>query len=205
MQGEGPQRVSTRRHHAGSVFGVAGYSDFFQRIQTWICSESSPCYGCPQFVKKGQKKKTKMRLWYPNKMWPPKNQAHGLAGTLRWKSACKASSTSLKDQAGPQECPWLSFPICQMSQLGHMLHFSYPRCPESHCVPGNSLAPKQIIFTDNLKPATGKVFCQNFHFFQDWGGTKHRALFYILPHAYYPYMTCPYYMDILLHVHDKFF
>lgn len=151
-------------------------------------------------LKKDRKRKQKWGCDIQTKCDHPRTKLTGLQGPSVGSQHAKLPQPPWKTRRGPKNVH-----DSEMSQLGHMLHFSYPRCPESHCVPGNSLAPKQIIFTDNLKPATGKVFCQNFHFFQDWGGTKHRALFYILPHAYYPYMTCPYYMDILLHVYDKFF
>lgn len=77
-----------------------------------------------------------------------------------------------------------------MSQLDLMLQFSHPGCPSESCgLPNNSLTSKQVISIYNLKPATRKEFCQNFHFFQElipkeWGENRHHALFQISLHLF---------------------
>lgn len=101
----------------------------------------------------------------------------GLWQALGWNSLI-----SLEKQAGLQEYPRLSFSICQMSQLGQRSQLSYPGCPSASC--SLSLTSKQVMFICNLKPATRKVFCWDFHFFEglitkDRGKTGHHALFHI--------------------------
>lgn len=76
----------------------------------------------------------------------------------------------------------LGFPICQMSRLDQRSQLSSPGYPSASC--SLSLTSKQLSLICNLKPATRKGCCRDFHFFEglitkDRGKSRHHAPFHI--------------------------